>query len=56
MDDVFACEVEVADDDLLHEGGCFFLAEAFFDGFVEVGVTEFGDDVGVIFGGVDLVQ
>ena len=56
MDDVLPCEVEVACEDLLHEVRGLGLGESFFQGFVEIGVAEFGDDVGVIFGGVDFVE
>ena len=56
MDDVLAGEVEVAGEDLLHEVDGLGLGESLFEGFVEVGVAEFGDDVGVVFGGVDFVE
>jgi len=56
VDDIFPGEVEVACEDLLDELEGFSFGEAFFEGFVEVGVAEFGDDVGVVFGGVDFVE
>ena len=56
MYDVLPCKVEVAGKDLLHEVDGLGLGESFFEGFVEIGVAKFCDDVGVIFGGVDFVE
>ena len=56
VDDTFLLEFEVALDDLLHEGDdlCFF--EMFFDGFAEIGMAKFSDEVGVVFGGEDVMK
>ena len=56
MYDIFLCEVEVSPDDLVHVAAGFILAHLMFDEFVEIGVAEFGDDVGIVFGGEDLVD
>lgn len=56
MDDISFGEVGVASEDLLHEVDGFGFRESFFEGFVEIGVAEFSDDVGVVFGGVDFVE
>lgn len=56
MYDVFLCEVEVSPDDLVHIATGFILAHLMFDEFVEIGVTKLRDDVGIVFGGEDLVD
>jgi hypothetical protein len=56
VDDISARKVEVALEDLLHEDGCLCFRESLLDDLVEVGVAEFGDDVGVVLGGVDFAQ
>ena len=56
VDDPLLLELEVALDDLLHEGDNLSFLEGLFDGFAEIGVAEFGDEVGVVFGGEDVVE
>ena len=56
MYDIFLCKIEITFDDLLHVIDSFFLVETFFEGFVEIGVTKLGDDIGVIFSSVNLMQ
>lgn len=56
MNDIPPCEVHVSNQNLLHEGNSLRLRESFFDGLVEVRLAQLGNDVGVILGGIDLVQ
>ena len=56
VDDTFLLEFEVTLDDLLHEGDDLRFLEVLFDGFAEIGVAEFSDEVGVVFGGEDIVE
>lgn len=41
---------------MLHEDNCFGFGEILFDAFGEVRIAEFGDYIGVIFGGEDVMD
>jgi hypothetical protein len=56
VDDPSLLEVEVALDKLFHEGDGFGFSEMLFDAFGQVGAAELGDDVGVVFGGEDVMD
>ena len=56
MDDSFLLEFKVTFDDLLHDCGNFIFSEILFDAFAEIGMAEFCDEVGVVFGGEDIMK
>ena len=56
MNDLLPSKLKVADQDLLHEISRLVLAQTLLQGFIEVRVTQLGNDVGIIFGGVDLMK
>jgi hypothetical protein len=56
VDEALLEDVGVALDDLRHEDQTVLLRQSLLDLATEVGVAQLGDDVGVVLGGVDLVQ
>ena len=56
MDDSFLLEFKVTFDDLLHDCCDFIFSEILFDTFAEIGMAEFCDEVGVVFGGEDIMK
>jgi hypothetical protein len=56
MYDIFLCKVDVSIDNLIHIPTGLILADFMFDKLVQICIAEFGDDVGIVFGGEDLMD
>lgn len=56
MYNVLPGEVEVASDNLLHEATDLVLCKSTLDEFIEISLAELSDDVGIVFGSVDLMD
>lgn len=56
VDYALGLKLEVPSDDMGHEGMSLRMREATLDAGTEIGRAEFGDDVGVVAGGVDIAE
>ena len=56
MDNAPALKLQVAFDDLLHESKGLLFGGRLLDAFAEVSVAEFSDEVGIVLGGVDIME
>lgn len=56
MYDIFLCKVDVSLDYLIHIPTSLILTHFMFVKFVQIGIAELGDDVGIVFGGENLMD
>ena len=56
MYDIPSGKIEIAFDNLLHKGTNFVLCKFVFDEPIQISITQFSDDIGIVFGSIDLVH